>query len=477
MAYLPCQNPQCSSKGKPHPNCQCYQYLTGKDRVDAERAGYELPGTTKGLRLRGVRGGDLGRARRAGRKVKYMAHGGEVDHFCGYNIPHLPSCEYFALGGPVTPVPTSLDIPEMPDPPSTMGHAAVSHGLLGLLKNVGRAKVSDPEKAARMIQEAREHTTPSDMPTQKTMGHKFGDHLQSGRHEEAADLIHGHATMGSTAKSHLPDILAHMAPAILAQEPHPDALKSSAEYLGSAIRGHSALEAHMGTLLGKPKASESLKPNREAREQLKKFIDEAHANPQTLLDVGGNIGHYLPNQAGTIGATAAKAVNYFQSIKPVQPKMNPLDKPMPVGRFEESAYNRQIDIAQDPRLLLEHVKTGTIVPQDVTTIKTIFPALYESMCEKASEKLIEAETEGKLVPYSQKVSLSILLGQPLDTTMTPMAAQAILKSAAPQQAENQSQGKAKGPGNGGVSSTELEAIDKADEMGETKLERRQADRR
>jgi len=405
-----------------------------------------------------------------------MAHGGEVDHFCGYKIPHLPTCEYYAPGGAVMPAPTSLDIPEMPNPPSTMGHAAISHGLLGLLKNVGHAKIAEPEKAARMIQDAREHTTPADMPTKRTMGHSFGEHLMNGRHEEAADLAHGHPAMGSTAKAHLPDVLAHMAPAILAKDPHPEALKSSAEYLGSAIRGHDALTKYMTTFLGKPKVSDALTPNPESREQLKQFIDQAQTNPESLLEVGGAIGHYLPNQAGTLGATAAKAVNYFQSIKPTQPKMSPLDKPMPVGKFEEAVYNRQIDLAQDPRLLLEHVKSGTIIPQDVTTIQTIFPALYESMCEKASERLIEAQTEGTLIPYHQKVALSMLLGEPLDTTMTQMAAQAIIQSAAPQQADNQ-QGKTKGPGSSGVTSVELEAIDKADEMGETKLERRQADRR
>lgn len=58
MSYAPCENPNCKSYGKPHPNCRCH-------------------------------GG--------------MAKGGLVEHFCSTSRAHKKDCKYFASGGDVVP--------------------------------------------------------------------------------------------------------------------------------------------------------------------------------------------------------------------------------------------------------------------------------------------------------------------------------------------------------------------------------------
>ncbi len=65
---LPCQNPNCKSHGKPHPNCKCY-----------------------------------GGAPSGGEHSKSMAEGGEVESYCSLNKPHNKECEYYAEGGEVIP--------------------------------------------------------------------------------------------------------------------------------------------------------------------------------------------------------------------------------------------------------------------------------------------------------------------------------------------------------------------------------------
>jgi hypothetical protein len=75
MSYLPCENPNCKSYGRPHPNCRCH--------------------------------GD-------------GAAGGMVERFCASGRTHTPECEYFAEGGEVDPAQVEVDIPAaevVPDEP------------------------------------------------------------------------------------------------------------------------------------------------------------------------------------------------------------------------------------------------------------------------------------------------------------------------------------------------------------------------
>lgn len=73
MNYPPCENPNCKSYGKPHPNCRCH-------------------------------GG--------------MAKGGIVKHFCSTTQSHKKGCQYFASGGKVELDPSSF-IPDSPETSDT----------------------------------------------------------------------------------------------------------------------------------------------------------------------------------------------------------------------------------------------------------------------------------------------------------------------------------------------------------------------
>lgn len=445
MAYLPCQNPDCRSNGIAHPNCHCYDHITGADRAEAEADGYEFPGTTKGMHLRGVRGGNAGRARAAGRSVKYMAKGGAVQYCSG---PHKADCEHYAGGGQVAQLPAPIN------PEVTLGHAAMHHGLLGLLKDAGHTNMSDPDSHENLMGEAR-------------------GHLTNGHHIKAADAIHGKSLAGGANRANLEHILERMGPSIAMAEPNPEALRGSLEYLNSAFKGHDALDGHIGKFLGKQKLSDALEPDINARKELNNKFDSFRENPDEMLDVAGKMGHYLPDHAATIGALVGTATKYFQSLKPKQPQMGPMDEPSPPDKSMSARYDRQLDIAQRPQLVLQHIHDGTLIPQDLTTIQTLFPALYRSMADKASAELIDMKTEKKEIPYRQRLGLSMLLGQPLDTTMTPQSMQAIMVSAGPQQAQAQKE-RMKTEGN--ATAVEMRAIEKTDKLSETPSDSRQINR-
>lgn len=424
-AGLPCKNPHCKSHGQPHPNCKCYS------------------------------GGG-----------ENYAHGGSV---CSSGQPHLSTCEYFADGGEIERQEHAL---------MTKGHASVHHGLLGLLTNVGHSNLADPEKHTKTLDEARMHLSRLQDPVdslhepKKTLGVRLANHVAAGDHDSAAELMHGHPLMGSVGKTNSKDILQKLSGPMMSQEPDAPAFRSSVDYLHSAVNGQDRLKSAAKQLIGM-KSGDDIKPDKGAREALKTHLNEINLDPKKLMDVGGSLGHYMPDQATQLAASAVIATNYLMSIKPKPLQGASLDRPMSPSKGDQFAYDRQIDIAQQPLLVLQHVKNGTLMPQDIKTLQTLYPGLYKSMVDEVGEALIEAETEKKTIPYKQKQTMSLLLGQPLDSTMTPQAILAIMKAQGPQQMQAQSK---KPVGGNKATAVELKQINKVDEMAETPLQSRQIDK-
>lgn len=236
----------------------------------------------------------------------------------------------------------------------------------------------------------------------------------------------------------------------------PNEHKHLEDYVESSRRGHKIIESHVKNLIGKGKLD--LEGDKNSRESLKNHLQMLNENPEKMYELGGHLGSTLPAHASMLGSRAANAFNYLNTLKPKSSQSSPLDQIVPPSKAAENLYNRQLDIAQNPSLALQHVQNGTVQPLDLNTLKTLYPTLHQSMVEKSGSALIDAKTNGLEIPYKQRKGLSDLLGQPLDTPMTPMSMQAIMKVNMPSQAP-QSQVKPKK-----ASGTELKQINKTNEQ-------------
>lgn len=162
-------------------------------------------------------------------------------------------------------------------------------------------------------------------------------------------------------------------------------------------------------------------PDDKSRSNLDKKLKDLQSNNSSLLDVGGNIGHYLPNHGSAMSQTALRASQYLNSIRPHPPQGGPLDSGFEVSQEQKSEFNRQLDVAEQPLIVLQSIKDGDINSKDITTFKTIYPALYSNISQKLLNEVIEQKSKGTDIPYHIKMGLSLFLGQPLDSTMTPQS--------------------------------------------------------
>ena len=233
--------------------------------------------------------------------------------------------------------------------------------------------------------------------------------------------------------------------------------KATIDYLRNIYQGNKTLnDATKAFFLGGSILPASLIPNTDSTESLKKSL-KAMDNPQVAMGVGGNLGRILPSHQTGVAQLAAIAQNYFNQLKPTQSQNSPLDSPMPKSALKEQIYNRQLGIAQQPLMSLQYAKKGTLQAQDVQTLQTLYPKFHQQLVQKLSQEMIDAKAKGKQIPYQQRQSLSLLMGTPLDSTLTQPFMASVMAANAPN-APVQPQGKTKAPRATSTSMQKLNSI-------------------
>lgn len=231
-------------------------------------------------------------------------------------------------------------------------------------------------------------------------------------------LIGEHA-LGPFLSSVLPSIVKPL----LEKPVFGEAFKSAVDLGVSVAKGEAALSKAAKALFksGQEVIPQASMASTKARDRLKDRLDDLKTDVASLMNTGGQTGYYMPDHGSAMSTVAARSVNYLQSLKPNEEKTGPLDPPRQPSQVEISKYNRALDIAEQPLSAIQHIKDGTLTPDDVLTFKNLYPSLYVSMSQKLMTNMIDHVSKGGSVPYSARLSLSLFLGQPLDATMKPQS--------------------------------------------------------
>lgn len=201
------------------------------------------------------------------------------------------------------------------------------------------------------------------------------------------------------------------------------------------------------------------------RDKLMKLVDTYSQEPAKLLDMNDN--NPVPEYASAFSMTGLRAVEYLNSIKPRQERLGIMDKPLPLSSDQKTAYERQVSNVQQPLMVMQHIKDGTLIPEDVQTIKAVYPELYGQMVQQLTNAMIEASAKNHIVPFATRQTLSLFLGTPLDAALTPQG----IMSAQPKPQEAPQQA----PQGGGLK-TKKASINKMPQGYQTGLQSREAHR-
>lgn len=224
--------------------------------------------------------------------------------------------------------------------------------------------------------------------------------------------IVGRQVLGPLVDSVLPGILRP----IMNSSASGGAFRAAVNYGAQIVKGEGKLgRAAQAIFSGASEVPMSIEANK--RDAIKNRLDELALNQSSLLGVGGQLGHYLPQHASALAETTARVVNYVQSQKPDTAPKAPLDPKSVPNAVQESNYNRVIDIAENPLSILTAVRNGRLTPKDLHHLNSMYPSMVPLMQQKVMSELINHKAAGKTVPYATQLGLSTIMAQPLASSM------------------------------------------------------------
>jgi hypothetical protein len=200
-----------------------------------------------------------------------------------------------------------------------------------------------------------------------------------------------------------------------------ESLKAVGNIGVAALKGQQAIGRASKALFmeGSKAFSEHQGMSSSDRSKLKSKLEEIERDPSSLMNIGGHAGYYAPDHAASLSATAVRAAQYLNSVKPKEKQNSPLDKPIKPSEAEERIYNRTLDIAQDPILSIKALKDGTLTSSDVNTVKTIYPSWYKNASQQIFNEMAKHVSSGQQIDMKLKTGLSLFMGQPMDSNLIP----------------------------------------------------------
>ncbi len=219
--------------------------------------------------------------------------------------------------------------------------------------------------------------------------------------------------------------------------------KQAVELANATVSGEKTAAKSIKAIFNKTDLPTNVIPLISQRLKMDKLVTQYAADPTKMLAMNDN-NNSVPAYSTAMAASAARVVNYLSSLKPQTAPVNPLDGKRTPSPTEKAKYDRALDIAQQPMVVLSHLKDSRLTPDDINALKTMYPSLYNNLTQKLTAGVVEAVQKDKPIPYGVRQGLSLFLGQPMDSTLTPQsilrAQQAAVQAKAPYSGEAQEQG-------------------------------------
>jgi hypothetical protein len=260
----------------------------------------------------------------------------------------------------------------------------------------------------------------------------------------AAGSLLGHPGLGAIAGGHalgpfFSSVLPSIAKAVLGGEVSGPGFRAAASFTGDVAKGTKLLNNAAKGVFDSSIAvlPSAMHPSKDDLHKLDNQLKSLQTNPTALMQNGDtHLEKYLPDHSQSVALSAGNAVQYLNSIRASTDKVSPLDTKPVLSPQQKAAYNNALTIAQQPLVVMQRIKDGTITQDDIKNIQALYPSLYSGMVKKIGDELTNAVNEGKTIPYKTRIAASMFIAQPLDSTLS----QSSIAAAQPQQPDFTPQG-------------------------------------
>ena len=225
------------------------------------------------------------------------------------------------------------------------------------------------------------------------------------------------------------------------------------KYYSSIKKGHKSLEDSSESLFSDKTVPDS--DNSKSKKTLEDWMNkgsvyddiqnalsEGAVDPKSPLQ-NSLMATFHPEQNSLLQSAKGRVSGYLNSLKPQAnaPKLS-FDSEPDYTEMNK-AYNKALDIANNPLSIMSDIKKGVIEPSQIKHLSMMYPELLQSLQKKVTDRIINAQLSGEKPDYKIRQGLSMLMGAPLSGDLYPPNMQAIQASF--QKAQPQAQGQGSKP--------------------------------
>lgn len=235
----------------------------------------------------------------------------------------------------------------------------------------------------------------------------------------AIGAMMGHSMLKPVVSTVLPSIIGPLLKTVSSAE----GLKAASDTITAIMKGDALANSAIKGLfeVGSNKTIDNLAPDKDKLAKLDERISSLKSDPQGMFELGGSMGHYLPAHQTALAAASQNAIDYIDSLKPRPKQPGILDRSIEPSPQEKASYTRTLAIAEQPLMVLSHLKNGSLQPKDVQDLQAMYPSVYSSLTKKINEALITHLSKDGSISFKHRAGLSTLLGQPMDSSFSQQA--------------------------------------------------------
>jgi len=215
-----------------------------------------------------------------------------------------------------------------------------------------------------------------------------------------------------------------------------EGFKAMASLINSSLKGQEMIEKGAEAAVTGAKILPFAKAISSSEiEKLDKLVAQNQQDPNDLQNkmLNSNLGHYMEEHNAALGQAVSQQIAYLGLIKPQPKQLSPLEKPVQPGAAAKARYERALKLAINPTRLYQHLQNGTLQAGDIQDMQAMYPATLNKMRSSVMQNALKSVSEGKQIPFKVKTGMSLMMGQALDPSLTPMGIQAAQPPPKPQQ--------------------------------------------
>lgn len=176
--------------------------------------------------------------------------------------------------------------------------------------------------------------------------------------------------------------------------------------------------------------------------KLMEKVDRAVSNPEdfhSVLDKSTtNLNAHAPKTSFAIQNKMVVAASFLASKAPRGMNSKVLSQKYIPSKSEIGKFSRYYNTVKNPTSVMKKIKTASVMPEEIETLKTVYPQLFSEMQGAIMEQLADHMANANELPYRVKLGLSQFLEQPLVNSLEQMSiAMNQVTFAAPSQQQEQ----------------------------------------